>query len=216
MNTEKKIKLGILTASAAIHILILFFLVFDIPRKQVSLEEASFFSMVNIAELPEIPPAIPPPAAARRERPPAEPVPVQEEIAETFVETEEEPEPAAETGIAAEGEADNAGSAEGLAGNMEGSAAAAQYIRENYQYVQRRILQHLEYPSRARRTGLQGVVEITFTINMNGSTSNITVKKSCGHEILDEEALRAVRSASPFRRPETPVRITIPISFKLT
>jgi protein TonB len=77
-------------------------------------------------------------------------------------------------------------------------------------------MRELIYPSQAKRRGIQGVVEIVFVINMDGSIREAAVRKSSRHLILDEEALRAVQSAAPFRRPDTPVKIVIPVSFTLT
>jgi protein TonB len=77
-------------------------------------------------------------------------------------------------------------------------------------------MRELIYPSQARRTGVQGVVEIVFIINMDGTIREAAVRKRSRHAILDEEALRAVQSAAPFRKPETPVKIVIPVSFTLT
>jgi protein TonB len=214
MDAEKKLRLSIAFASVALHIAILFCVVFNVVAAEVRLEETAPLRIVDITEYVEAPP--PPPAARPIVVPPKiEPAEVQEEIAETVVETDEEvTETAAETS-----EETNHSTVPSAAPSGRGTAtndAAAQYVKENYNYVQRRILQELIYPSKARRTGIQGVVEVIFTINANGGASDISVRRSSGKEILDDEAVRAVKSASPFRRPPAPVRIVIPVSFKLT
>jgi protein TonB len=212
MDAEKKLRLSIAFASVALHIAILFCVVFNVVAAEVRLEETAPLRIVDITEYVEAPP----PAARPIVVPPKiEPAEVQEEIAEPVVETDEEvTETAAETS-----EETNRSTVPSAAPSGRGTAtndAAAQYVKENYNYVQRRILQELIYPSKARRTGIQGVVEVIFTINANGAAGDISVRRSSGKEILDDEAVRAVKSASPFRRPPAPVRIVIPVSFKLT
>jgi protein TonB len=224
MDAEKKVRLCIVFVSVALHLVILFCVVFNVVAAEVRFDETAPLRIVDITEYVEAPPPPPPPVLRPRVAlPKIEPMEVQEEIAETVVETNEDVvETAAETD---EEIKDAAGETVGKpnyntapAASGQGPAsndAAAQYVKENYTYVQRRILQELVYPSKARRTGLQGVVEVIFTINANGDAGDISVRSSSGKEILDEEALRAVKSASPFRRPPAPVRIVIPVSFKL-
>jgi protein TonB len=203
MNAEKKVKLCIVGASVALHLAILFFVVFNVVAAEAELGEAAPLRIVDITEFVEAAPA--PMLRPRVKETPPEPVEVQEDIAETIVETEEDQPDA--PAAASDGTGAETGAAAG---------AGARYVKENYNYVLRRIVQELVYPSQARRTGIQGVVEVIFTINANGTASDIGVRRSSGKDILDEEARRAVQSASPFRRPPEPVRIVIPVSFKLT
>ncbi|MDR2344050.1 MAG: energy transducer TonB [Spirochaetaceae bacterium] len=214
MNTDKKIRLGIATVSAVLHAALLFFVIFTTQAKTVEIEEATLVSLVNISEYKEEAPAPkivvkPPPV---KEKPP-ELIPVQEEIAEILIETEEEPvvSEIAERFI----ETDEKPVVSG-GGDAVNKAAVSRYLQSNYNYIQRRIMNELIYPSQARRTGVQGVVEVSFVINMDGSISDTAVRKSSGNKLLDDEALRAVKSASPFRKPVTQVKIAIPVSFKLT
>ncbi|MDR2491806.1 MAG: energy transducer TonB [Spirochaetaceae bacterium] len=191
MTSDKKINITVLGISIAVHLAVLFLVVFKTAAKEPPSADAVPISIVDISEHKSTRPA----AVPRVREPPKEAPPVEDEIAETVVETEEETAAAGESSV---------------------DIDAAQYVKDNYTYVQRRILQELIYPSKARRTGVQGVVEVVFTINSNGSAVDIEVRKSSGKPILDEEALRAVQSASPYRRPKNPVRIIIPVSFKLT
>ena len=135
---------------------------------------------------------------------PDEPVIAKDDAAEDIIETEELP---PEVSGVTDGEADS----------EEGSAAyISEYTKNNYNYIQKRIMQELIYPSQARRAGIQGVVEVVFVINTDGSIQETAVRRSSDKIILDEEALRAVKNAAPFRPPQRPVRIVIPVSFKLT
>lgn len=56
-----------------------------------------------------------------------------------------------------------------------------------------------EYPEPALRHGLQGKLVLEFTILGNGQLDRTRLIRSSGFRVLDEEAMRAVRAASPFR-----------------
>ena len=55
-----------------------------------------------------------------------------------------------------------------------------------------------EYPELALRYGLQGRLALEFTIGANGQLERLRVVRSSGSQLLDEEALRAIKAASPF------------------
>jgi protein TonB len=223
--SDLKRKYTVLLVSAVLHAALLFLVVFSVQVKTAEIEEAVPISLVNIEVIEEIPETI---AEQKEEpRPVVEPearetseeiVPVQDIISEIVIETEEEPQvietPAGSPGPVVETAA--ASSEPGGTGGVSSGPTALRYLQSNYNYIQRRIMRELVYPSQARRTGLQGVVEIVFTINRDGTVRDAAVRKTCGHPILDEEALRAVQRASPFRKPESPVKIIIPVSFTLT
>jgi protein TonB len=57
----------------------------------------------------------------------------------------------------------------------------------------------LQYPELAAISGYQGTLYILFDIMKDGSLGRLEVLKSSGYKILDDEALRAVRSSAPFQ-----------------
>ncbi len=57
----------------------------------------------------------------------------------------------------------------------------------------------LKYPELAAISGYQGTLFIKFDILKDGSLGSVDVLKSSGYKILDDEALRAIRSAAPFQ-----------------
>lgn len=65
--------------------------------------------------------------------------------------------------------------------------------------VKRAINLVWDYPEPALRHGLQGKLVLEFTILDNGQLEGIRLIHSSGFSILDEEAMRAVQAASPFR-----------------
>jgi protein TonB len=89
------------------------------------------------------------------------------------------------------------------------------YIKGNYSYIQNLIRRKLIYPQQAKRMGIKGTVGILFTINADGTVSDVTVDKSSGHDILDQAAMDAILKASPFPKPPLMAQIAIPIDFKL-
>jgi protein TonB len=55
------------------------------------------------------------------------------------------------------------------------------------------------YPEIAKRYGLQGKLLLEFTVAGNGQLEELRLIRSSGSSILDEEAMRAVQAAAPFR-----------------
>jgi protein TonB len=57
----------------------------------------------------------------------------------------------------------------------------------------------LKYPELAAVSGYQGTLYIKFDILKDGSLGDVEVLKSSGYKILDDEALRSIRSSAPFQ-----------------
>jgi len=60
------------------------------------------------------------------------------------------------------------------------------------------IEQNWEYPELALRYGLQGRLSLEFAIGANGQLEQLRIIRSSGSQLLDDEALRAIRAAAPF------------------
>ena len=82
------------------------------------------------------------------------------------------------------------------------------------------VTENLAYPDTPRKLGSEGTTRVKFTIEKDGSLSNISIVESSGDPLLDIEALRIV-SSSPAWTPGAfrgvPVRVsyTIPVVFIL-
>jgi protein TonB len=74
-------------------------------------------------------------------------------------------------------------------------AKYAPYTRHVKQWIESRW----EYPDLAKQYGLQGRVVVEFTILQNGQVELLALTHSSGSKLLDEEAVRAIRAAMPFR-----------------
>jgi protein TonB len=57
----------------------------------------------------------------------------------------------------------------------------------------------LKYPELAAISGYQGTLYIKFDILKDGSLGLVEVLKSSGYKILDDEAVRSIRTAAPFQ-----------------
>lgn len=57
---------------------------------------------------------------------------------------------------------------------------------------------NLNYPIEARNKGIEGSLQMLVTLSADGSVKQLEVLKSSGYSILDDAAVRTVRTASPF------------------
>jgi len=57
----------------------------------------------------------------------------------------------------------------------------------------------LHYPELAAVSGYQGTLYVKFDILKDGSLGAVELLKSSGYKILDDEALRSIRSSAPFQ-----------------
>jgi len=77
----------------------------------------------------------------------------------------------------------------------------------------------LQYPAIAREAEIQGTVFISFTVETDGSITDVQVVRGV-HRLLDEEAVRVISEMPPWQpglQQNHPVRVrfTLPVSFRL-
>ncbi len=61
------------------------------------------------------------------------------------------------------------------------------------------INEHKYYPPQARLSKLTGNVELGFIVNYNGDLNErINILSSSGHKLLDDTAIRIIKSSAPF------------------
>jgi TonB family protein len=73
--------------------------------------------------------------------------------------------------------------------------------------IKERILSRWKYPPQAKDNLIEGKLLVVFSLGMQGEMKEIRVAESSGHQILDAEATRAIRSAAPF--PPFPSHVTV-------
>jgi protein TonB len=103
----------------------------------------------------------------------------------------------------------------GTAEATAGEKARSRYLAEHFAFIRDKILQRVTYPPLARRMGWQGQVVLSFVIQLNGTIKETRVAQGSGHEVLDQNALEALRESVPFPQPPVEARISIPITYKL-
>ena len=59
---------------------------------------------------------------------------------------------------------------------------------------------NINYPDEARQRNLSGSLLLDVAINPDGSVREITVRRTSGHKVLDDAAVRIVELAAPFAR----------------
>jgi protein TonB len=90
------------------------------------------------------------------------------------------------------------------------------FLRERLSVISNIVQRHINYPPIARRMGWEGRVLIGFILEPNGDIRDLKVLKSCGYEVLDKEALDAIRrSYKDFPKPPVSVMVKLPINFRL-
>ncbi|WP_422350321.1 energy transducer TonB [Flagellimonas sp.] len=91
--------------------------------------------------------------------------------------------------------------------------------RECFQnMIQKHIRKNFRYPEPAQEMGLQGRVNVVFTIQKDGSIGNVRMRGP--HEVLKTEASRIISKLpkmTPGKQRGTPVKVpfSIPITFRL-
>lgn len=76
------------------------------------------------------------------------------------------------------------------------AADDAEYLYNWQQRIETIGNQH--YPQQAREKDLFGDLILVVEINSDGSLNKVDIRRSSGHKVLDEAALKIVRLASPF------------------
>ena len=81
------------------------------------------------------------------------------------------------------------------------------------------VSKHLDYPEIAKENGVSGRVMVQFTVNPNGTVSNVTVVRGVDPS-LDKEAIRVIQSSpkwTPGKQRDRAVKVTylFPVIFQL-
>ncbi|MCM1368754.1 MAG: energy transducer TonB [Candidatus Amulumruptor caecigallinarius] len=81
------------------------------------------------------------------------------------------------------------------------------------------FVQNLKYPPMAKQNGIEGVVYVVFTVNIDGSIGNIKIKRMVDPD-LESEAIRLVKGMpkwTPATENGAPIESTVelPVVFTL-
>ena len=72
--------------------------------------------------------------------------------------------------------------------------------------IKKRLAENWNYPQDAQENLMEGQSLIIFRLSRKGQLIDETISESAGYEILDQEAIRAIKAAAPF--PPFPDSIT--------
>jgi protein TonB len=81
------------------------------------------------------------------------------------------------------------------------SASTKEYKYSNYLDAWRRKVErigNINYPDEARRQRLYGNLVLLVSLRADGTIYDISIRRSSGHKILDDAAIRIVRLAAPY------------------
>jgi protein TonB len=81
-----------------------------------------------------------------------------------------------------------------------------------FKEIKKSIAKNRIYPKKARRRGVSGRVKATFTIEQNGTISNITLK---GRKIFFYSAKRAIKKIEPIDTKNAPINLPLRVSITL-
>jgi protein TonB len=104
---------------------------------------------------------------------------------------------------------------------VPGTSAIPSSVKASWQ---KSLIRHLNrfkrYPESARSRGIQGVVEVEFTIDRGGRVVALRVVQSSGSPALDAEALATLRRANPLPAPpaqaaDATFDLALPIHFRI-
>lgn len=82
------------------------------------------------------------------------------------------------------------------------------------------LMMNMKYPQTAVKAKQQGRAIVGFVVRKDGTVSDVHITKSAGHAVLDEEAMRVVKSMpawEPGKQKGKPVNVkyNVPITFRL-
>jgi protein TonB len=76
------------------------------------------------------------------------------------------------------------------------------------------------YPTEAKKARQQGIVTVRFTVSRDGSVSAVSIKRSSGHDLLDQATLELLQRVAPLPRmpasmQRDSVTLSLPIDYSL-
>lgn len=74
----------------------------------------------------------------------------------------------------------------------------------------------LVYPRRALQRGIEGYVELEFTVTAAGTTADIAVKDSKPSKIFDKAAIKAIKKLKYEPQPQDVQNVSLKVTFKLS
>ncbi|MCI0408311.1 MAG: energy transducer TonB, partial [Acidobacteria bacterium] len=105
------------------------------------------------------------------------------------------------------------GSTDGAGGGPGQGSGSGRGGMDWRQLLRDRIERAKQYPSDARRQGMEGTTEVQFQVAKDGSVKEVMVVRSSGFPILDHASVETIKRAAPL--PFVPGTIRLPITYRL-
>jgi protein TonB len=196
MQSNRRLRLLLFLAVAAIHVLLLLLIAFNVQT--VSMEAEENARVIKVTDLAELPP------------PPPEEIPQVEAIAETLIETETEPLQI----IVAHGTITQ------VSAPTWDDYLPIHKVSDPPRFDERDIMSALVFPPIALRSGIEGRVILELFVDRNGMVQRISIlQENPKDRGFGEAAVKAFtgRQGSPARANGEPVsaRYRYPVSFKI-
>ena len=86
--------------------------------------------------------------------------------------------------------------------------------KREIQAAQRKLSQHLFYPTEAVERGIEGEVRLILKLNANGGVDEVDIAASSGHAILDNAAIKAAYAMGKLTG-ATSRELILPVIFQL-
>lgn len=98
--------------------------------------------------------------------------------------------------------------------------AQDELLNSYFSVVRKEVLTNIQYPRRAAKEGIEGMVMVRLKVDRSGALSSFEIAQSAD-DLLDAEAEKAVKKAAPFPKPADALEgnnfeFIVPIVFKLT
>ena len=150
MHNEKFIRYIILAITALLHLLLIFFLAFDVPSK-IGWENSESAKVMKLADFTV---TLPPPQFNRND------LPLVETIAENMIETDSVP----EQNVVA-------------AGTLDGDYLPMHLVSILPRFSEDELIRRIIYPPIAQRSELEGMVYLEIFVDAGGIVRNVAILK---------------------------------------
>lgn len=93
-------------------------------------------------------------------------------------------------------------------------------VADYFALVSAHLNRRKRYPTEAKKALQQGVVTVRFTAHRDGSVSDVSIKRSSGHELLDQATIELLGRVAPLPRmpasmKRDSVTLSLPIDYSL-
>jgi len=87
--------------------------------------------------------------------------------------------------------------------------------RQYLSRLSKRLQVNLVYPEEARKSGIDGIATIAFTIMESGmiKPDSLRIQKSSGYAALDSNAMKSALASTPFEKPPKEMNVAIAVEF---